>query len=267
MSFPLVLFDIDGTLTEPRQVVKSNVINALLELVKYVEIGFLTGSDLEYVKEQLWPLFERTSIKENCHVLPCNGTQYYIPGEGKGNFNAVFRTDMKSSLGDTEFNRIMRVIITLQAELVNEFKDIPLTGHFIQNRGSMINWCPIGRNASNEEREDFTALDNFNSIRKKYLNKFRKEMIDLKFDDIEAKLGGSTSFDIYPYGWDKTFALKHFSDNTQVWFLGDRCSPDGNDFEIFNLLQREGRSYEVASPDDTVEIIEMLIAQEFHKYV
>ena len=53
MSFPVVLFDIDGTLTEPRRVITKDVIEILNELAKLVEIGFVTGSDLEYVKEQM----------------------------------------------------------------------------------------------------------------------------------------------------------------------------------------------------------------------
>ena len=46
---------------------------------------------------------------------------------------------------------------------------IPLTGHFVNCRGSMINWCPIGRNASTQEREVFKRLDKENNIRKAVL--------------------------------------------------------------------------------------------------
>ena len=80
MSFPVVLFDIDGTLTEPRRVITKDMIDILNELAKLVEIGFVTGSDLEYVKEQMWPALEKKIIRDNCHILPCNGTQYFTPG-------------------------------------------------------------------------------------------------------------------------------------------------------------------------------------------
>ena len=48
-------------------------------------------------------------------------------------------------------------------------------------------------------------------------------------------MGGDTSFDIYPEGWDKTYAFKNFKDYDKIYFVGDRCGPDGNDFEIFHI--------------------------------
>ena len=49
----LVLFDVDGTLTESRQMISKDMIEALRELSHTTEIGLLTGSGLEYIKEQL----------------------------------------------------------------------------------------------------------------------------------------------------------------------------------------------------------------------
>ena len=241
MSFPVVLFDVDGTLTEPRQVIKTEVVNSLVELSKLVEIGFLTGSDLEYVKQQLWPAFERKLIRDNCHILPCNGTQYFIPAGGN-DFKAVYRTNMANSLGHETFEQIMKVLCELQASM-SKIEDMPLTGHFIQNRESTINWCPIGRNATNGDRQQFKSLDKLESLRMNYLLKLRKELFQRNITNVDIKLGGDTSFDIYPQGWDKTFALKHFSKETEFWFIGDKCHQQGNDFEIYNKLKPEGRAF------------------------
>ena len=265
MSFPVVLFDIDGTLTEPRRVITKDVIDVLNELSKLVEIGFITGSDLDYVKEQMWPAFERKLIRDNCHILPCNGTQYYIPGETPGTFKAVFRTDMYSAIGHLKFQEIMKTLIRFQARL-SEMDDMPLTGHFIQNRGSTINWCPIGRNAITGDRQQFIALDHLYNLRKGQLPLIRNELLQAGIDDITIKLGGSTSFDIYPRGWDKTFAIQHFSKETEFWFIGDSCSPDGNDYELFSLLREDRRAFQVESFRDTIEIVEELIETEFRRY-
>lgn len=264
MSFPVVLFDIDGTLTEPRQVISTEMVNSLVELSKLVEIGFLTGSDLEYVKQQMWPAFERKLIRDNCHILPCNGTQYYIPA-GNNEFKAVYRTDMFNALGYETFQTIMKIICKLQAEICST-EDMPLTGHFVQNRDSTINWCPIGRNANNGDRQQFVSIDRLQSLRNSYFLKFKKELFEAKINNVEVKLGGSTSFDIFPTGWDKTFALKHFSIETEFWFLGDKCRGQGNDVEIYELLANEHRAFEVSSPYDTITVINNLIDTEFYKY-
>jgi hydroxymethylpyrimidine pyrophosphatase-like HAD family hydrolase len=52
----ICLFDVDGTLTEPRRPINKQMLNTLRELSFQTEIGLLTGSGLEYIKEQLWPL-------------------------------------------------------------------------------------------------------------------------------------------------------------------------------------------------------------------
>jgi phosphomannomutase len=81
--------------------------------------------------------------------------------------------------------------------------------------------------------------------------------------DIIVKLGGNTSFDIYPIGWDKTYALTHFEQGKwDFWFVGDRCSFGGNDYEIFNLLKPKQRAFETGSPEETVEIIDNYILKE-----
>ena len=61
----LVLFDVDGTLTDAREPISVKMLKALRELCKHTEIGFLTGSGLEYIKEQLWPALNDPIIKKN----------------------------------------------------------------------------------------------------------------------------------------------------------------------------------------------------------
>ena len=73
-------------------------------------------------------------------------------------------------------------------------------------------------------------------------------------DRLTIKLGGETSFDIYPKGWDKTFALQHFEDY-QCWFVGDRCGENGNDQAIYERLRVHGRSFEVRSTKETLNLI------------
>tara|TARA_R100001163_G_scaffold8274_1_gene8238 strand:- start:1935 stop:2741 length:807 start_codon:yes stop_codon:yes gene_type:complete len=259
----LILFDVDGTLTEPRKPIQKAVLKALRELSRYAEIGFLTGSGLEYIKEQLWPALADPIIRQNCHLLPCNGTEYVIPyGDEEIIFNHMSKEHMIDSVGKEDLQNLMSALCKLQAQIVEENSDLPLTGNFVQNRGSMINWCPIGRNALQEDRDVFKALDNLYGIRKKYLQKLKDYTSAAKMD-ITVKLGGNTSFDIFPNGWDKTFALNHFDGpNWIFWFVGDRCGPTGNDYEIFSALKNTGRAFEVGAPEETVEIIDFHILRE-----
>ena len=158
------------------------------------------------------------------------------------------------------------MILCSQQEMICYNDSVPLTGHFISYRGSMINWCPIGRNANAKQRREFSEIDNSTipSLRKKELDKVNYK-INLRCNDrVVVKLGGETSFDIYPTGWDKTYALKHFENHT-CWFVGDRCGADGNDREIYELLKKEGRGFWTKNTENTAEIVNhitSLIKQE-----
>ena len=49
----ICLFDVDGTLTDPRRPINKQMLDVLRELSFQTEIGLLTGSGLDYIKEQL----------------------------------------------------------------------------------------------------------------------------------------------------------------------------------------------------------------------
>jgi len=257
----IVLFDMDGTLTEPREPFKMGLLPALFELGKKATIGIVSGSDMDYIQEQLGILLS-SGLRKRIHLLPCNGTKYYKPSENSNGYELFESMDMKKTLGPDMFKQIMISLIQQQREV--DFYNLPLTGHFISYRGSMINWCPIGRNANDKERKIFVDYDKQGDIsyREKIKDKLQKKMKVRGVDDlITIKLGGSTSFDIYPNGWDKTYSLKHFP-NYEVWFVGDKCTGNGNDKELYDLLLKDKKSFETKSTENTKLIIENSIIPE-----
>lgn len=55
MKKTIILFDIDGTLSESRKIIKDDMVKCLSELKnnKNIDIGIVGGSNLEKQKEQL----------------------------------------------------------------------------------------------------------------------------------------------------------------------------------------------------------------------
>ena len=253
----IILFDMDGTLTPPRQSFDMNLLQPLRNLSEVADIGIVSGSDFDYIKEQMNFLITKSEIRFKLHLMPCNGTKYYSPPTySSDEYRLTHEVNMKTHLGDKSFYHLMRILTSLQYH-ISEL-GIPLSGNFIQYRGSMINWCPIGRKASLLEREAFVDYDNDRNIREDYLKRLKRKLslhgLDKK---IVCTLGGETSFDIYPKGWDKTYALQHF-DNQDVWFVGDRCEDGGNDQILYEALINKGRSYKTKGPENTKEIIEAI---------
>ena len=124
-------------------------------------------------------------------------------------------------------------------------------------RGSMLNWCPIGRNANDSQRSAWIQEDSMHKIRER----FRDHLLtDMEMGDVsvEVTLGGSTSFDIYPVGWDKTYSLQHF-ENMNHWFVGDSCTGVGNDRTLYESVAQNNRGFITDSPETTHKIIDKII--------
>ena len=249
----IVLFDMDGTLTEARGKFNTELLLNLRQLSKYTEIGILTGSDLNYIQSQMLKLIRFSEVRFVTHLLPCNGTKHLLPPiYSDDDFRLVHENNMENCLGKDCLREIMRTITQLQADVC--YYDVPLTGHFVNYRGSMINWCPIGRNASSDQRREFMKYDEETDFRIRFLLSLQHKLNTRCPGKVEVKLGGETSFDIFPVGWDKTYALQHFKDKT-CWFVGDRCEKDGNDYEIYEALKGEGRAFKTRSPLETGWIV------------
>ena len=216
----VVLFDMDGTITPARQSIEDSMVDTLLELLKVSEVGIVTGSGFEYVMQQCGSFFNSEYDFSKLTILPCNGTQKYIHLDGEWVQHSTL--NMREHLGEDFFRKLMFLLSerTYITHLTHSTCKLPLTGHFISYRESLVNWCPIGRSATNDDRERFIEIDKDRRLREKSMEVFHRTDLGEK---VAFAMGGNTSIDVYPIGWDKTYALNHYEDYDH-WFVGDRCT-------------------------------------------
>uniref|UniRef100_A0A2K6AE86 Phosphomannomutase n=1 Tax=Mandrillus leucophaeus TaxID=9568 RepID=A0A2K6AE86_MANLE len=131
----LCLFDVDGTLTAPRQKITKEMDDFLQKLRQKIKIGVVGGSDFEKVQEQL------------------------------GNDN------IQSHLGEALIQDLINYCLSYIAKIKLPKK----RGTFIEFRNGMLNVSPIGRSCSQEERIEFYELDKKENIRQKFVADLRKE--------------------------------------------------------------------------------------------
>lgn len=146
----LALFDVDGTLTEPRKLVSPETTAFLKALREKIAVGVVGGSDLVKQKEQLG---DSPNMFDWCFAE--NGLWAAKDGA------IIGQTSFKDHLGEEKLKKLINWILKYFAEL-----DIPVKrGTFIEFREGMLNVSPIGRNCSREERNDFEKFDLANKVR------------------------------------------------------------------------------------------------------
>jgi len=254
MMKSIILFDMDGTITPPRKSIEIPMIQSLRNLTEVSRIGIVSGSDFDYIMQQCESLFDMGGIDlRDIDLLPCNGTKFYSWKTTE--FKIYHEENMMTFLKkDSQYQKLVRKILTLQLEIINgPLMFTQIAGTFIQYRGSILNWCPIGRDANNHIRADFIDLDKKEKIRENYRDKIEK-FIDESNIPITTVIGGDTSIDIYPDGWDKTYALRHYPQHN-VFFVGDRCNKGGNDYSLFEKLNSIGHAFKTSGPKETAKII------------
>ena len=237
----LVIFDVDGTLTPARLTISPEMKQVLKELREKVVIGFVGGSDLQKQVEQLGD----SVLQDFDYCFSENGLTAYKLGEKLASQSFI------NWIGEDKYNKLARFILGYLAQL-----ELPKRrGTFLEFRNGMINVSPIGRNASTEERNEFEKFDLENKIREKFVQVLKDEFPDY---GLTYSIGGQISFDVFPTGWDKTYALQHVEKEgfTEIHFFGDKSYKGGNDYEIYTDPRTIGHA--VNSPDDTIRILKEL---------
>ncbi|CAE7270662.1 PMM [Symbiodinium natans] len=238
----LALFDVDGTLTEPRKVVSPETVSYLQSLREKICIGVVGGSDLAKQKEQLGD-----SPNQFDFCFSENGLLAYKDGAKIG------ETSIVQHLGEEKLKKLVNWVLKYFSEL-----DIPVKrGTFVEFRQGMLNLSPIGRNCSREERNEFEKFDLANNIRKTMVAKMKEEFADY---NMTYSIGGQISFDVFPTGWDKTYCLRYLpeADFDEIHFFGDKTFEGGNDFEIYTHPRTKGHSIDDANPLTTLKKLEEL---------
>ena len=258
-----VLFDMDGTLTPPRGKINQATVDALVSVQEYGhQIAIVSGSDMNYITEQCDLLFsDRNFDHSQVFWFPCNGTKRYRASGT--DMICVYDNNMIEYLGKKDYRRLISACLTMQKYLL-EYTIFPVTGHFFDYRGSMLNWCPIGRAAGETDRQEWKNIDSNYKLRKKWRLHLKDELENIGLKDLQVKLGGDTSFDIYPKGWDKTYVLRNFCTEDMLYFVGDKCDDLGNDFELYNAIKARNAAgaFKTNGPGKTITIINECILNQ-----
>jgi len=232
----IVLFDVDGTLTQSRKSITPEMLELLLDLRKRTVVAVVGGSDFAKQQEQL-----------GLNVLDL--VDYSFSENGLIAYHdkkLIHSMSIKDYLGEDKIKKFVNFVLHYIADL-----DIPIKrGTFVEFRTGLINVSPIGRNCSQQEREEFSKYDNVHKIRAKMIVILQEKFADY---NLKFSIGGQISFDVFPIGWDKTYCLQHIKEFKEIHFFGDKTEEGGNDYEIYSHPDTIGHS--VKNPEDTHKLV------------
>jgi len=240
----IVLFDVDGTLSLARRHATPEMMALLRELRQLVAIGFVGGSDLAKQQEQLGSA-DVNVVDLFDYAFSENGLTAYRMGKQLASQSFI------GWLGEEKYQKLVNFILHYVADV-----ELPIKrGTFVEFRNGMINVSPIGRNATQAERNEYEAYDKVHKVRATMVEVLKERFPDL---GLTYSIGGQISFDVFPTGWDKTYCLQHVEKEgfKTVHFFGDKTYQGGNDWEIYTDKRTIGHS--VTNPDDTMRIIKEL---------
>lgn len=240
----ICLFDVDGTLTAPRQRIEPIMEEFMEKLKQKVTVGLVGGSDLPKILEQLGG---ETALAKYDYLFSENGLVAHKNGK------LIFQENIIRFIGEEKVQKFLNFCLSYMSEITLPFK----RGNFIETRSGLINIAPCGRQCTQSERNQFEAYDKEHKIREKFI-----ETLKAKFPEynLTYSIGGQISFDVFPEGWDKRFCLTQVTADgfEKIYFFGDKTFQGGNDFEIANDSRTV--SFTVTSPDNTRQIVSDLLS-------
>lgn len=205
------IFDVDGTLTPSRVNMNGEFQNYFLDFCYANSVYLVTGSDypktLEQVGEHVCEAVTR--------IYNCSGNDVWEKGVNIYTNEWTLPDDARS---------------WLEAKLADSA--FPLrTGVHLEERPGMVNFSIVGRGADRAQRAQYVKWDENVSERIHLAKEFKT-----LFPDLEAKVGGETGIDIFPVGRDKSQIIEDFDVDDVLYFFGDRCDPDGNDYPLAQVV-------------------------------
>jgi HAD superfamily hydrolase (TIGR01484 family) len=240
-----IVFDLDGTLTESKEALDSEMIALLSKLLATHSIAIVSSSTWKQFQKQVL-----TGIDENVnnlYLLPNSGGSMY---QTWGRYGWVATYQTKLSKRDTD--RIEKAFDDAIADSGFKQPD-KLWGKQFENRESQITFSALGQKAPIEEKESY---DPDLSKRKVLVESLQK-----KLTSYDVSISGTTSVEVSLKGINKKFGIDelmkrlHVSKD-DVLFVGSKIVKGNTNYVAVEM----GLNYvQVNDCEDTKKLIRSLL--------
>jgi len=255
-SDTVIAFDLDGTLTESKMDMSSDMSDLLRKLLKLYRVAIITGGTYEQIKDQvLFDLHVYDMTIKKLFLFPTSGSQCYRPTYDEETGLVEWVPEYKDDLTKDEKKRILKAFKQAVKELKWPTPEL-LFGSQLEDRATQITYSHFGQYAPIEVKSkwDPTGKKRHTMV----------ERLQALLPDLEVRMGGTTSIDITKKGVDKAYGIRKMSEilnvpESKIVFVGDALHPGGNDSAV---LKTGAKCYEMEDVSDTEQFIWRLLNHE-----
>lgn len=246
----MVACDIDGTLARSKKPMHDTTIAVFSSLTHVIPVAIVTGGRFELIESQILDVAQQYCYMPHLDLLPTAGATFYTWDD------FTWRKVYDHNFSDEQRDHVYRVVE--QSARAHGVWYSNAQGARIEDRGSQITFSALGQNADLNRKE---VWDPCGIVRQPIVDD-----IAAALPGLSVRLGGLTSIDITHAGIDKAFAVRALAAHHQVAvdsiaFLGDRMTPEGNDYPA---AAAGTYAINVDSIDDTEQALRQFIEAYTH---
>jgi HAD superfamily hydrolase (TIGR01484 family) len=245
----LIVFDLDGTLTESKMNLRPDMSRALAALLQKKKIAIIGGAKYaQFERQFVGHLKCPRPLLANLFLFPTNATAFHRFSGGK------WKRVYYKALSLREKLRIKKAFRATfrKAHYVHPEK---IWGKVIEDRGTEVTFSALGQKAPLAAKECWNRTSD---VRPKLMRILRRLLPEL-----EVREGGETSIDVTWKGIDKAYGVREIEKYLHIpirgmVFIGDALFRGGNDA----AAKKTGvECVAVHGPKDTKKIIKKILKE------
>lgn len=246
----IVAFDLDGTLAESKQSLSMEVSELLCLLAKERKVAIISGGSFGQFQKQFLPFFipnkeDEKLIYNNLILLPTSGSRRYQYDISKNEWVMTDEEGMPPMAKEKTL-AILREFVSLCKYGIGPVVE---GDQVIEDRVTQITMSALGQHAPIDKKN---IWDPDQKIRQEIIKELKP-----KLPEVEINVGGTTSLDFLPKGFNKAKGLMRLLNKfgmviDDMIFIGDAIFPGGNDYSPYEA----GIScLKVSGPEETIKVI------------